>query len=113
MKRTAILKRSPLKRRPWKREQTPDSWRTRYGLCASCNLYGMVEQHHLIPKQVLKRHDLPLWDLRNKISLCQRCHHRHETRHTPLSRHAIPSDAWAYAREVGLSWVLYSRYPAA
>lgn len=77
--------------------------------------YGRVEGHHVIPKQALKRegHGDKLWDVRNGVGLCSLHHANHEG-HVPggrLPRTLLPSSAFDFAAELGLTWLLDREYP--
>jgi hypothetical protein len=43
-------------------------------VCANCGSHGPFHAHHIVPKRLLRRLKLPLWDTRNALRLCHRCH---------------------------------------
>lgn len=90
--------------------------------CARCGNKRGNQAHHVLAQQHIKSHVQGLrladnaaaakllrrllWDPDNGLSLCERCHHRHE--YTPggrLPREMVPAAAWAFARRLG-SWAV-------
>lgn len=86
--------------------------------CAVCGRKSGCQAHHVLAQQHIKDHVRSLrladnaaavkllrrllWDPDNGLSLCERCHHRHE--YAPggrLPRDLIPARAWAFARRLG------------
>lgn len=54
--------------------------------CRVCGRTGNYESHHAVERSELRRAgrlDL-LWDRRNCLRLCARCHHRHTDRGEPI-----------------------------
>lgn len=47
-------------------------------VCAVCKTGGRYHSHHVIAKNFLRRNRLPLWDTRNALRLCERCHMQFE-----------------------------------
>lgn len=47
-------------------------------VCAVCEKPGPWQPHHVIPKQWLDKHGFPLWNTRNALRLCVRCHMQYE-----------------------------------
>lgn len=43
-------------------------------VCAICGAGGAFQAHHVVPKHVLRRLGLPLYDPRNALRLCTQCH---------------------------------------
>lgn len=128
------MRRSPLKRgAPLKasrrRQSNPmpaaarearAAWAANLGPCAVCPAEGgvcsgPVQGHHAIAKQSLKRHGLhrALWDLRNRVPVCEHRHEQHTTAHKPIPRELLPASVFEFAEEVGLTWWLDRRYPVA
>jgi 5-methylcytosine-specific restriction endonuclease McrA len=119
------LKRTPLKVRAQRRP--PDEVAlarifheqvTRGGRCASCGQLGNalcpIEAHHVLEKSGLRRagHGPEVvWDLRNGMPLCRRCHERHTSRVEPVRRRRVPRSAWRFAAQHNLTWLLEQRYP--
>jgi 5-methylcytosine-specific restriction endonuclease McrA len=87
--------------------------------CAVCGRPDRVQGHHVVARQVLRRmakrygYDLLrlLWDPRNGVAVCERCHDAHTTARRRIPRWAIPASAFAFAAEYGLSYVLEREYP--
>lgn len=105
------MKRTPLKRKPSRRERAPQEWTTglRWTPCEACGTARSVHAHHIITAQVLRREGLPLWDVANRMLLCFQCHGAHHARTRVL---VIPDDhpVWAYADEHDLAWFLSRTY---
>jgi hypothetical protein len=96
-------------------------WGTMVGeKCANCDRTtkegARIEGHHVVRKELIKGRareqkwtqdelDRRLWDLRNKLDLCERCHKgkHHNGKKLPWSlvRKAAPK-AIQFAREIGL-----------
>lgn len=72
--------------------------------CAMCGGRSRVQGHHVVPKRWLKSeslHDL-LWDTRNRMPLCHRCHERHENASQRVTRDRLRPQHLDFMREVGL-----------
>lgn len=79
--------------------------------CCRCN--GRADQgHHAIPKRRLADAGLHeyVWDLRNLVPLCTRCHERHETATERLWRKRLPALVEEFAKEVEMEWSLDRDY---
>jgi hypothetical protein len=70
--------------------------------CAVCPGRA-VHQHHIIPRQVLKREGYRgrMDDPRNLMDLCFDCHMSHENWSRRLTKAQLPAEAFAFARELG------------
>jgi hypothetical protein len=70
--------------------------------CALCPARA-VHQHHLIPKQVLRREGRSdrLTDPRVLMPLCFDCHFSHESWSRRIWRDQLPASVWEFARELG------------
>lgn len=90
--------------------------------CVVCGSRTNIEGHHVIAKQEIKRvarsgrwefdrEQDALWDVRNGIPLCDRCHQRHETAFKRVPRHLIPPAAVAFADELGVGYLIDRYYP--
>jgi hypothetical protein len=115
LKRKSPAKESALAKRLRKR------WATSVGeKCANCGKTtkegARIEGHHVARKELIKarareqgwtdeKRDRHLWDLRNKLDLCQRCHlgkhHNGGKLAWSLVQKAAP-EAIQFAREIGL-----------
>lgn len=110
----------------WKRKVT----RLR---CARCAARGREhdadnrrDPHHILPARYLRRYvrglRLPadearvllrslLYDPRNGMCLCRKCHENHENASHSVLREMIPAKAWQFAEELGMAHVLERLYP--
>ena len=72
-----------------------------------------MQPHHVVSKQALKRRHLYklLWDVRNGVCLCERCHRRHEARIAPVPYELLPPQCIEFAQQINLLWLLEQRYP--
>lgn len=54
--------------------------RPRYGRCQNCQLIDdrPLHGHHVVARQALARAELPEFDPRDRMDLCERCHMNHE-----------------------------------
>jgi 5-methylcytosine-specific restriction endonuclease McrA len=105
----------------------------RKAVCAGCGSRRGLEAHHGLPKAAIEdfarserlsqeERNRLLWDPRNGVALCQRCHERHTTAFSRLSRAKLPKRVWAFALELnamatrqGKEWAtvrLEREYPA-
>lgn len=106
MKRSALQRHTPLARKPMKQcypvkraldRQASEAWAkgARAKPCAVCGCRGLIEGHHLVPQQQLRKVasetglDLERlrWDVRGRLPLCPRHHAAHHSgaRRVPLS----------------------------
>lgn len=108
------------------RPRQPLWWRGELdgSLCAVCEQARAVQGHHIIRAEVLRREARRLgyelrdvmWDRRNRLPVCQRCHERHHNRSRPIAREVLLRVArWVFdfARELGLEPALEREYPEA
>lgn len=104
------------RQRPQEGPLTPVEWflqvaeRSHWRCCvtrakATSRFDRRFEAHHVIPKQLLRRHGLHMkvYDPRNGMFIAQRVHMLHEQAVERIPRSAIPSSAYAFAAECG-SW---------
>lgn len=127
--RAAGLKRSTAGRRPPSRPARSDqakagsaAWKVGLGPCAMCGSTHGVQGHHAITRQEL-RHvaaeqgldaDTLLWDLRNRLALCEDCHASHHARSHPVPLTVLFNycpDVFDLADEIDRSWWLERTYP--
>lgn len=119
------MKRGYIRRRPRKRtrdletEMLERTWKSNLGPCVVCpyegeECEGRVTGHHIIEKQTIRRRSLgkrAMWDLRNRLPVCEGRHHSHTSRAKPIPRAVLPESAFAFAEDHGLSWLLDKIYP--
>lgn len=97
--------------------QTPKGeWRA----CMCCGaLKVRVEGHHTIKQQTIRREarsrklDVAtwVWDPRNGVPLCERCHSRHSLAVERVPGYLLPIRVWDFARDLGLEWALEKEHP--
>ncbi len=70
--------------------------------CLACGdlLDGGWHAHHVVTQQHVRRADGDVWDPRNAMRLCTRCHGAHHSRQRPIPYSAVPPDAWDFATEL-------------
>ena len=94
----------------------------RGAVCAACGGRQRLQAHHVIPQQVLRRYAAEmrlsvaetqaiLWDVRNGIALCVRCHERHTNAVVRFPRARLPKLVWAFAQELDGRYWPVSRQP--
>lgn len=112
------MKRPGPLRRHRKRRRVPTIWTANLGPCQVCpaeggECYGPLAGHHIITQQALRREglELYLWDLRNRLTVCQGRHDRHHNG-TRIARELLPAPAFEFAEEVGLTRLIERYYPA-
>ena len=74
---------------------------------------GPIQAAHLIPKQALRRRGFSpevIWDPRNGIAACYCAHRRSDAGLERFPSSRLPVEAWAFAEEVGLGWMLEKLY---
>lgn len=112
MKRSAPLKRKPRRRRSVDEQAGSRTWKNRTGVrCLVCPAEGKVcdgpiQGHHVISQQALKKRGwhLFLWDLRNKLDVCERRHRQHTDGVAAIPLALVPVDALGFARDLDLEW---------
>lgn len=136
MKRTALVRKTPLAAKSpltrtrfmssrRKRVRTTaerlaqQAWKDAVGACMVCpaeggSCVGPVQGHHAVSKQALKKRGLfaYLWDLRNKVDVCEHRHEQHTSGFKPIPRDLLPPAVFEFAGDVGLRWWLDRFYPA-
>ena len=81
----------------------------------------ITEVHHVLSQRRLKRYAVDqrlsveerlelLTDPSNSMILCRACHHRHTVAFDPIRYSAIPEEAVAFARDLGLDHELREEY---
>jgi hypothetical protein len=134
LERKTPLKPGPWRRdlEQWSRldQQAHAVWKGKVmrARCVVCLADGLTadrhprrDAHHVLPAQRLRRYvrarKLPaeeaatlrrslLNDVRNGVSLCRRCHDRHESAHRRVPRELLPGRVEQFAVELGLAHVL-------
>lgn len=74
-----------------------------------------IQVCHLIPKQALRRRGLAAevtYDPRNALPACYRAHRRSDSGIERFPADRIPDEAWEFASELGLGWMLERLYGA-
>jgi len=66
--------------------------------CGSRNLRR--ERHHVIREQVVRRAGGSVFDARNRVLLCWRCHAEHTNRAQKIALACLPDSAFEFAREL-------------
>jgi hypothetical protein len=109
LKRKSPLKRAGMTRRGQKRDAaySPAAWAAwRGAMTAQCchpdceRASARLQQHHVVYVQHVPK-GVEVYDPRNGVTVCVRCHgshHRRGTKVIPLS--VLPDAAFAFAREV-------------
>ena len=131
-RRTPLRRSGPIRRKRPKAlpaelarlsKELREAWKGATGtVCEACGAEASatvrIEGHHVIRQQLIKgvsawakwpgEHRLRmLWDLRNKLDLCERCHVRHHRRLPALKWSLIVEKAAAaieFAKQVDLLW---------
>lgn len=94
---------------------TPGAWRAEVwrldgGRCVGCGEevpldadLWVWQAHHALPKQRLRRAGLHhlVWDPRNGVTLCKRCHERHESAISRIPGAKLPRRVFAFVLELG------------
>lgn len=52
-----------------------------------------------------------MWDPRNCLPICFRCHERHHSAAGRISQDRLPKQAWEFADEFGFSYYIDRYYP--
>jgi len=88
-------------RRKWKRGLLGE-------YCRNCGQRENIEGHHIIRKSKLRDLGKPeaIWDLRNQLPLCHRCHESLTNGVWHLFLHQMPLSLLSFANEHGLRHVL-------
>ena len=118
MKRTALKARRKPSLSAQERLQAAE-WRSGMGSCQVCRYealsgcLGPVQPHHVVEAKTLKKRGLReyLYDVRNRLPVCEWRHEQHTTRFKPIPRSLIPSSAEEFAAELGLTYLLDRYYP--
>jgi 5-methylcytosine-specific restriction endonuclease McrA len=87
--------------------------------CAVCGRPDRVQGHHVVSQQAIKKvarrfgYDVLalLWDPRNGIPVCERCHSAHTGAKKRIPLAVIPASAFEFADELGLRWQIERDYP--
>lgn len=117
MKRPGQLRRGR-PRRARNLDNTPAIWTANLGLCQVCpaeggECRGRLQGHHIIAKQALKKRGLRLYlfDLRNRLTVCEGRHQQHEKALHRIPRSLLPAAALAFAEELDLLHLIERYYP--
>jgi hypothetical protein len=93
-------------------------------VCPVCDRPVPLQGHHIVSKEWLKRHIRSagldadsaarlLWDARNGLPACERCHSRHTTAVERFPASLLTEANREFAREVGAEDLLDRYYPCA
>jgi hypothetical protein len=90
------------------RWEDPDHTKPRWCAVGGEGCGQDLQVHHIVPKRILKQESLQesIWDDRNALVLCKRCHERHELAVMRVRKDLLPPASIVFADEVGLSWVI-------
>lgn len=114
MKRTALTRRTPL-RRGTRRYRKAGEWRARVealrdkrqawyevrnDACALCPTTHGITPHHVVYRQHVRRAGGDEWDPRNALPLCEGCHARHHQRVRVIVVGELPASAVEFANEL-------------
>jgi hypothetical protein len=112
-----VKRPGPLRRRG-RRKGAPLIWRHNLGPCAVCPVegvecHGQVTGHHIITQQQLRQHglELELWNLRNRLPVCDGRHGQHHRASRRIPRSVLPVEALEFAEEHGLTRLIERYYP--
>lgn len=129
LKRTAggLTRSGPIKRKPKPAlhpelarlsRELREAWKaSTEDRCAACGAIGVtIQGHHVVRQQLIKaavqgmggeRILRALWDVRNRLALCEDCHRRHHSRLGTLAWSLIERlapEAIVFAHELDLLW---------
>lgn len=90
-------RREPLSDEEWEQRGLFAGAAMKQRCCAVCGQGGQFDAHHVVEKQYLKKNKLPLWDERNALRLCTRCHHQHTVRSKKVPLGALTQENIDYA----------------
>jgi len=109
--RKAPLRRTRRRLTTARREQATRFHRSIHGKrCVSCGAPA-TEAHHAIEAQYLRRHyPLHVYDTRNAVPVCGRCHANHTAATRRLPRACLPVEAETFAAALGLTHLLERYY---
>lgn len=68
--------------------------------CRRCMFKKAAQSHHVVYAQEVVRRGADVWDLRNCMPLCQRCHEQHHTRTSPVPLLMLSDANIAFAFEI-------------
>lgn len=116
----ALLRNNPRRREgEWPGER---GWTQRvfslYGrACVVCRGAAAAQAHHAVPKRTIIARggaiDLLVFDARNGVPVCHRCHEAHENGSRRIPYVCLPGGVVAWAHENGWAWYLDRIYPKA
>lgn len=77
--------------------------------CLLCGGRRHLQGHHVIAQQAIRSHaktlrlsagetQALLWDVRNGVALCERCHERHTTAYCRVPRYLLPALVYAFVQ---------------
>lgn len=73
---------------------------------------GVLQAHHIVPRQQCRKHGAPEWDARNGVPITKRRHERHHSRIEPIHRSELPLEVFEFLAEFPALWPCFDRtYP--
>lgn len=83
----------------------------RGAVCIVCGDKKTLQGHHVISQRAIKdlakelrwsneKLQAVLWDRRNGVPLCSRCHERHESAYRRIPRYLLPSSVYRFVHEI-------------
>lgn len=108
------MRRTPLKRGPWKRRNRPrdavtpenaaarEAWHAAIGrTCRVCGRRcGQLQVHHVVYAQRVLQAKGDLWDPRNGMTVGSRCHESHHNASHRIPLGLLSPENWAFAKEL-------------
>jgi hypothetical protein len=134
MKRTALVRRTPLRakrKKPPSHAEVTEMAGFRNAIfgkrCVVCGandrearwrnrqehgLEAGLQAHHAIRQQVLRKLGLPVWDVRLAVPVCEEpCHRQHTSRKRRIKEAELPDEVISFVLEHGLQLELEKEYP--
>jgi hypothetical protein len=120
MKRTALARKTPLKRKPWRKALGTPETRLSFkeAVCSTSCLMkdnsrvpcrGPLQAAHMLPKRLLRELGYGaevIYDPASSVSLCEGHHTRHDFYVERVPAELLPVHVVQFAAELGLSYAL-------
>lgn len=85
--------------------------------CLACSRLSAIQAHHVVDKDYIRRRvskdPAVVYDPRNGMPVCRRCHEKHTLAVKRLSIRLIPFPAWEFAREHNVEHRIEAHYDPA